>query len=63
MLLELLLGGTNQIKKTLQKRFLDPKSVQCSCAKSERTKQMEPILYFQEPAEGLELVILHSTKL
>ena len=31
----------------------------------ERTKQMEQILNFQVPAEGLELVILlhHSTKL
>ena len=31
-------------------------------AKSERTKQMEPILNFQVPAEGLELVILLHTQ-
>ena len=28
----------------------------------ERTKQMEQILYFQVPAEGLELVILLHTQ-
>ena len=30
---------------------------------AERTKQMEQIMNFHVPTEGLELVILHSTKL
>ena len=32
------------------------------CPKSERTKQMEEILNFQKPSEGLELVILLHTQ-
>ena len=62
VLFQFILGTHNSCKFSIKMKRINEDVKKRPYHKSERTKQMEEILNFQKPSEGLELVILLHTQ-